>query len=381
MADMTASDAGIGGFALRLEPDVLQVAASTRKAPASFRAMRLIATHILCTLSVSLLVPAVVQGQARSGQLKVAWTGEYLTVEATDVRVAEVLREVERQTGCKFIGLERVSATVSIQIRNETLLAGVRMLLLDLNYVLLPGQAGEPGPMTAWLHGPRLVAPHIPEPASDRVTTQSASTTLPPDIEFQSASTIVASVDADDDEEEEDLEEAEDETSEERQTASSDADAAPVASEHARSDIDEDVAQLEASGFFQPNAPAGSLLAAAQAENPEVRLRALQTLALSDPVVASRALQQAVSDPDIRVRGTAISMMVRLGGPDVVSRLSELLQHADASVRFAAAGALAQQRGADADFQLRRALYDSDPSVRGLVSELLQAREAQQRGR
>jgi HEAT repeat protein len=140
-----------------------------------------------------------------------------------------------------------------------------------------------------------------------------------------------------------------------------------------------EAARLVAAGFFKPDAPESSLLTAARAANPGVRVTALQTLAVQNTRAGSQAISEALDDPDPFVRGEALNLLLNLGGPpaEVVRRLSDLLTHDDPVVRSPAAMALGDQPGAEAQFQLKRALDNDDDAVRDIAAQMLQQKGQQ----
>src|SRR5262245_49738445 len=89
---------------------------------------------------------------ARADTFTVAWTGNRLTVVAADAPLAAVLSEVGRQTGVTFIGLDRVTDLVTIEIRDVPLYDGLRSLLDNRDHVMTTPATQDVRP-TVWLEG------------------------------------------------------------------------------------------------------------------------------------------------------------------------------------------------------------------------------------
>ncbi|NOU21318.1 MAG: HEAT repeat domain-containing protein [Methyloglobulus sp.] len=119
------------------------------------------------------------------------------------------------------------------------------------------------------------------------------------------------------------------------------------------------------------------LLKQAQSKDPNVRSMAINSLgslgAKNDPNV-DEALRNALTDKDVNVRSQAIAAIAERGGANLEEQLSLALKDKDVSVRLSAVG-LAKE---DDIGIFQQALNDSDPTVKELAQNRLQAVTSQQ---
>jgi len=300
-----------------------------------------LAPHVAAwTLAVATLIWAS-SPAARADTFTVAWTGTGLTVVAADAPLAAVLNEVGRQTGVTFIGLDRVTDVVTIEIRDVPLYEALRSLLDNRDHVMTNPATQDARP-TVWLEGRgtnRALVPTSPRGAGpsgdDRESKEPDPLTLPYDIE------------------------------------------AARAFRAKPSPADAEAARLSAENFFTPDAPESALIGAANASaDPGVRTRALQTLAIQNTDAGRQTLQHALEDSNPHVRNEALSLLLSIGeNPDANRGLSDLLVHRDPTVRLSALMALGERSGDDVEFQLKRALHDEDNGIRDMAAHLIDQRK------
>ena len=266
---------------------------------------------------------------AQAQSLTVQWANDRLTIVAADAPLASVLAEVARQTGSQMIGLEKITDAVTVEIHNEMIGDALTTLLAKRNYImtLAPATGVRRSPsVIVWLD------------ASKRRVMESGGQTL--------------------------------------EAASSGPD---VFQQQPRMSTNQaELVQLEASGFFAPNAPESSLLTAAVSKNPAVRTRALETLAIQNTTAGVAAINKALEDPDPFVRGEALTLMMSLGNTrEDTRRLGDLLlnTNADPAVRINAILTLAEHPGDEPDFLLKRAIASEDPVVKDVATRVLEQRE------
>jgi hypothetical protein len=275
--------------------------------------------------------------QAHAQSLNVDWTNAQLTVVARNAPLEAVLNEIARQTGSRMIGIEHLSNPISVEFRDADLVRVVRSLLDDMDYVIALVDS------SAAAADRRLVICVVPKRVAglpgDRVRNSEAGA----DAQHPSPAEHLGPPD-----------DGTDRTI-----------GVPSPSEA-------EVARLNAAGFFNPGEPEGSLLDAAHAPDPGVRIRALQTLALQNRKAGSEAIKAALEDTDPFVRSEALNLLVSASpGVEQVQRLSDLLADKDPAVRFTAVMALGDQIGDEAQVQLNRALDDDDPTVREIAARLV----------
>lgn len=277
-----------------------------------------------------LVVWSVSSTEAADAQaLSVSWTGQRVNIVAEQVSLSSVLTELARRTGARVAGLDAAADVITVDIRDALLVDAVRALLAEtkVNYVFtlrLPSGTESVDRLTLWLH----------QPSASRAYAR----VQPVDI-FDGAETP------------------------------SDLQAGPVP-------VVDEVTRLNADGAFGAGATEASLIGLTTSPSHEVRILALQTLALQSTKGGLQALQAALEDEHPFVRAEAMNMLISQSpGVAAVSRLGGLLAHEDPNVRGVAAMALGEQAGADADFLLRRALYDESPSVKALAGEALKQKQ------
>lgn len=288
--------------------------------------------RIVAALVLSL--GATVLGAAAQPAVRVEWSDQRLTVVADDTRLDTILREVAMRTGSRIVGLEHAGERVTVEIRGAYLLDAMRQLLepSHVNYLYMPraSTASASDRLLVWLYGATA-----PRPGALREA---------------------VIVDADD-------------------PAEPDAN-----SGFAPRVPDSEVARLHREGAFDVHATQASLLGLAKSADPDVRILALQTLALQPTALTAEAIRAAVSDENIFVRGEAIVLLGALGqGKDAVSSLGALVDNGDPEVRGVAALVLGEQPGDEAEQLLRRALNDGDGAVRGFAAQSLRQKAASEK--
>jgi hypothetical protein len=263
----------------------------------------------------------------------VTWRDARVSIAATDAPVNAILRELALRTGSKIVGLEQATERVTVDIRDAHVLDALRMLLADVraNYLYILRSApttSAPDRVTLWLYGPSS------RPASIRAFRAEIREVEPASVEPQGYLAALPPLPAED-----------------------------------------EVMRLSRAGAFGAGATQASLLALAKSPDPEVRMVALQSIALQSNPVALEALKAALKDESPFVRAQAMDLMISQG-PGLVQQLGSLAEHEDAEVRGAAVLALGEHEGEDAEFLLQRASKDGDSAVRGFAARALQQKQA-----
>ncbi len=139
-----------------------------------------------------------------------------------------------------------------------------------------------------------------------------------------------------------------------------------------------EVARLTVNGAFNPDAAEGSLLTLAKSPDANVRIRALQTLALQNSRLGYEAVSAALNDEHPFVRAEAVELALLLDGPgaSAARQLGALVSHRDPAIRVSAALALGDEAGEDSEVLLKRLLDDDDASVRTTAAQQLQQKES-----
>lgn len=267
-------------------------------------------------------VPALAQ------PLSVEWVNERLTVSGSNVPLTRVLEEIGRRTGSVLTGVQTATQPVTVDIRNAGLVQALRSLLADadVNYLYIPtysDRSGAPTRVALWIYG----AQH-----GDRLARRAGPVAVTLVDDAGSASV-----------------------------------AAPVAA------TGDDEAQLVAEGHFDVKATESGLLSLAQSPNPDVRIRAFETLALQNSPAGHAAIRAGLDDPHPFVRAEATELLAHLPQPagGALKGALALLEHPDAAVRFAGVATLTDDLSEPARFALERALNDDDKGVRDLAAQAL----------
>jgi HEAT repeat protein len=133
---------------------------------------------------------------------------------------------------------------------------------------------------------------------------------------------------------------------------------------------DNEVTRLSREGAFDVHATQASLLGLAKSADPDVRILALQTLALQPTSAAIEAIEAGLGDDSLFVRGESLVLLRSLAmGVGGNAQLGRLVSHPDAEVRGVAVMALVEQSGDDAERYLQQALKDEDAAVRRLATQ------------
>ncbi|MEZ5293357.1 MAG: HEAT repeat domain-containing protein [Vicinamibacterales bacterium] len=284
------------------------------------------ALFLVCALQA----PAIAQG------IVVSWANERLSVTATNAPLADVLREVALRTGSKIVGLEQATERVTIDVRDATLSRVLHELLsdVDVNYVYRARPATRTG-VAMWLAGataPRASAcPAGGCSGSGVIAVDGAAAPL---------------------------------------TTSWTTDPGPV----------DNVARLTAEGAFGAGATQASLIGLTKDPDFNVRIMAIQTLALQMTPEGVAAIRDALNDEHPFVRGEALGLLADAGsGPAATALVGELIEHPNPEVRETAAIVLGEREGEEARFLLERALGDEDGAVRGLAAQSLKQKQLSER--
>lgn len=278
-------------------------------------------------IAVLMAAPPMVAAQA---SLRVERQPAGLTIVATDTRLDDILRALALQTGSRIAGLEHASDRVTVELHDVSVVEALRVILGDahVNYLYSPRPKVSAEAALVWLYGALPPRPGGPE----GIVVDALAT----------------------------------------------ADEAP-ASGYAPKFPDNEVTRLSREGAFDVHATQASLLGLAASPDPDVRIMALQTLALQPTAATKDAVRAALADSNIFVRGEALVLASSLGmGANQVALLGELLDNANPEVRSAAVLTLSSLQGDEARRLIERAMRDENGSVRALAG---QAQRQQQGGR
>ncbi|MGE0815643.1 MAG: HEAT repeat domain-containing protein [Vicinamibacterales bacterium] len=291
---------------------------------------------IFAAIGALVMVCALQASAFGQSAVVVSWAGDRLSVTAANVPLADVLREIALRTGSKIVGLEQATERVSIDVHDATLSYVLHLLLsdVDVNYVYRARPATRTG-VAMWLAG--ATAPRAS-------ACPAGGCGGPAVIAVDGAAAPL--------------------------TTSWTTDPGPV----------DNVARLTADGAFGAGATQASLIGLTKDPDFNVRIMAIQTLALQMTPEGVAAIREALNDEHPFVRGEAIALMGELGSsPGTTALVGELLEHPNHEVRETAAIVLGERDGEEARYLLERALGDEDGAVRGLAAQSLRQKQLSER--
>jgi len=282
--------------------------------------------------------------------LKVEWMEGRLSVTAEETPLAQVLQEVARQTGLEARGLERLQEKVSVRFSSLSLREGLQKLLAYVNYVILEKKSfqGDTQPVLVLASG-RRTTPSTGErgekPEEDPVVEEDQGRRL---------AALYASVQQGD--------------SEALQKALFDRDQVVQATAY------------ELLAKQDPEKAVAVLLEATKSDQPGTRLQALQLLDQSGQAegrVALSALDSALGDEDVTVKGYAAQALVERGTPEAMVHLYRALHDPDPSFRMMVVEVVAgKEQGRE---MLQAALRDDNEAVRSMAAFWLERASAERR--
>jgi len=282
--------------------------------------------------------------------LKVEWMEGRLSVTAEETPLAQVLQEVARQTGLEARGLERLQEKVSVRFSSLSLREGLQKLLAYVNYVILEKKSfqGDAQPVLVLASG-RRTTPSTGErgekPEEDPVVEEDQGRRL---------AALYASVQQGD--------------SEALQKALFDRDQVVQATAY------------ELLAKQDPEKAVAVLLEATKSDQPGTRLQALQLLDQSGQAegrVALSALDSALGDEDVTVKGYAAQALVERGTPEAMVHLYRALHDPDPSFRMMVVEVVAgKEQGRQ---MLQAALRDDNEAVRSMAAFWLERASAERR--
>jgi hypothetical protein len=281
---------------------------------------------------------------ASAQPLTVKWVDGRLSVAASDVALAEVLREVAGQTGVEIVGLDRIQESRSIEFADKLLADGLTLLLESLDYVMAirdpMAVMTKPPAMRIWLH---LKSPPVDKP-------------VPPDADV---STLAESTPG-----------GADGIWPEVVTPASESTDQVIPEVARASDMDAELRLLEDSNFFD-QASESSILQATNSESPAIRARALEVLRARDSSVSADAFGIAMLDSDPAVSSLASALMADSNAPNVLENLGRILEHSDPVVRFTALELLTRRADPESLPYVRSVLNDENEVVRTTAQQLV----------
>jgi len=243
-----------------------------------------------------------------------------LSIDARDVALEEVLKEIARQTGLAVSRQEPLPGRVTAELRRLGVPIAIHRLLRGKSFALRYAPSPTGAPLAAsklWIFAsgePGLEAPEGYEPE-------------------------------------------------------------PPTSPEAVAGDDAAVLRLEAVAELadRDTPPSVAGLASAMAdESASVRFEALYALGEVGGELSTQLLQQALVDPDARIRRAAVDALAEIGGERSASALAAVLSDPDPALREDAVYALGEIGGETAARALRRASTDPDEFVREATIDVLE---------
>jgi HEAT repeat protein len=281
------------------------------------------------------------RNHASSGYLHVQIADNIVTVEARDVTVEALLREIARQSGLAVLLHDPLDERVTLELQGLPLSEAIRRILRDqsfaLRYVGSPQSAENPNgeqPDMLWVFSKRPRDDHA------SLITRNARRAQGPDDSL----------------------------------GTPDADEGVVPLSLALADDDVKVRLKAVSALIDIGGEqAAAALAAVTLSDKDasVREEAVYGLGEIGGETGMQVLEQALMDPDGRVREAAVEAFTDIGGSESARALAVALNNQDASLRAEAVDALGEIGGETAIRVLRQALADEQSFIREAAAEFL----------
>lgn len=298
--------------------------------------------------------------------LRVEWKAGRLTLDAEGIPLSEVVDAIARQARLTVEGADRLHGSVSTSLSSVTLGEAFQSLLFDAYYLLqdcsggqgcqtelfIFGQAGS-------LNGRSLAAPRGTKPRS-QMPQQDGTVTAPvasPEVTYFA-------------------------TEVEKKLAALQSAAALGDKEALREALKDPDVNVQSTAFedlatWDPQGAVEAILSETKSDRPESRIRALQLLDHAGPVqdeTVLSALANALRDEDASVKRYSIQALASRG-ESAMAYLERAFNDSDPSIRLIVVQSVAQQKEGLA--LIRRALLDSDQSVRDTAAVILKQTSAQ----
>jgi hypothetical protein len=303
--------------------------------------------------------------------LTVEWEAARLSVSAQGVSLAQILREVVRQTGIEVQGLEGLEQRVSVRFADLSLRDGLEKLLAQMDYAILGDLSAEGGKRPARV----VVSGRWPPPA---VSARKEA------AEPEGEPARGAKGSSPDGTETEDTIEAEPDP--EAQRATLQVFAREGNEEALRAALRDQDQAVQATAFEllaerDPRWALNLLTEATKSEEPVTRLQALQLFEQSgraDETTTMTALREALADDTVTVRQYAIQALATRGGADAFDALRQsFFRETDPAVKVMLIESIAQQdQGLGL---LQEAARDPDEAVRFAAALWLKLAAAKRR--
>ena len=303
--------------------------------------------------------------------LVVDWKAQRLSVSADRVPLAQVLREVARQTGIEVDGLDGLRERVSVRFANLPLREGLEKLLAHQDYAMMgdpSSQAGAPATVVVLGRSPSMIVPEKRSAAraSNAVNDSAPASVAANDVAPPRVAPVISESGF-----------AAQQDPAERAAALRDlADEGDTeALRKALLDPDPGVqaAAFEALAERDPHEAASLAADASRSNDLSRRLTGLFALGQIDEPIALSALEQSLADADDGIREYAVQSLRGQSSPQAAAALSRALQDPNPAIRDLALEALAS-RGADGRDALRAAMDSGDPQLKARAGELLEQR-------
>lgn len=299
-------------------------------------------------------------------QMTVRWTPGRLSVFAKEASLADILREVSRQTGIKVQGLDRRQEKVSVRFAGLSLLEGLEQLLAHMNYAIVGERSSEGATVPRIVHvfGPRET------PSREALSSESSPNARAELIsEYDQTNRTVVAFPAPID-----LNQALSTGDQETKLNALYTSVRLGKREILRRATDDPDESIRATAFellnrLDPEQAVDLLLEATRSDQPALRVQALQLLrerSAADETTILSALEKAIADEDITVKGFAIQTLAGWEGPESMRYLRRAFRDPDPNVRLMVVEIVAQKE--ENRWLLQDALRDNNESVRSIAA-------------
>ncbi|MGR8934564.1 MAG: HEAT repeat domain-containing protein [Gammaproteobacteria bacterium] len=280
-----------------------------------------------------------------AGEWALTWERQKLSVNAEAVPLARILLAIADKTGLVVFGVEHLQAATTTRFTEQSLNAGLHILLKGINYGLQ-----EPSELNGWHYVLSVLsAASLPSAAQNSAVFEKEQATA---VVPASAGYVP-------------------EQYRYLYGYAKNSDVTALCQAVYDGDATVQAIALQLLARQDPAEATRAAVAAAKNSDPGRRLNAVQALAEMDNTEAVNALGRALSDSDIAVRQSAVMGLHAQTSPQATSMLVQALQDQDESVRILAMNLL-EEKGGEGMAGIGEALHSDNALLREQAQELLQ---------
>jgi len=282
---------------------------------------------------------------SKTKTIKVEWQQQLLTVSADNVPIAKVILAIAEKTGMKINGIECLTDTTQAHISKLPLVLALKEILKNASYLLQEPSADN---------NHHIALSILSDTAKTNQFSKSAESDkhLSPSIKISGDAGFVPT------------------EYQKLYVYAAEGNIAALKAAIKTADSSSQVIATRLLTKINPSVASNLAVDAAQSENPNQRITAVQILSELDSMESTKALGVAVHDPNYSVRNSAVLGLHNQTSTKAIAYLTEALQDEEASIRALALDLLAE-KGIDGVAGINQALASNDPQLKERAQELL----------